>query len=339
MENQGTLILTRTDIAELMLFSDYVEAVEHAFRLLASQQILGAGVLDIPGKDGMFHIKGAGMPFADQVYVAVKVNGNFPENKSRFGLPTIQGAILLSDGIRGYPLALMDSTEITIQRTGAATAIAASHLARKDSGIATVCGCGKQGRIQLIALKHALPITQAFAFDKDTTLAEDFSVKMTKELGIPVHAVSTLTEGTHQSDVIVTCTTSRSFFLYKEHVRKGTFVAAVGADSHDKQEVDPALLASGIVVTDILDQCARMGDLHHAIQAQLMTPGDVYAQLHEIVSGEKPAPGSPDDIVIFDSTGTAIQDVAAAAVVYQRAIERGIGKVIDVQGSAGLRPA
>ncbi len=330
MENQGTLILTRSDITELMRFSDYVEAVEHAFRLLASQQILGAGVLDIPGKDGMFHIKSAGMPLRDNVYVAVKVNGNFPDNKTRFGLPTIQGAILLSDGIRGYPLAFMDSTEITIQRTGAATAIAASHLARRDSSGATVCGCGKQGRIQLIALKYALPITHAFAFDKDKVLAEQFSMLMTKELGIPVQAVGELAEATQQSDVIVTCTTSRRFFLNKEHVRKGTFVAAVGADSHDKQEVDPALLASSKVVTDILEQCARIGDLHHAIQAKVMTSAQVYAQLHEIVSGEKPAPESPDDIVIFDSTGTAIQDVAAAAIVYQRAVERGIGKVIDL---------
>jgi alanine dehydrogenase len=328
---ETTLILTRTEIAKLMNFSDYVEAVEQAFHMLAGGQILGAGILDIPGKDGMFHIKGAGIPFREKLFVAVKVNGNFPENKKRYDLPTIQGAILLCDGIRGFPLAFMDSTEITIQRTGAATALAARHLARVNSEIVTICGCGKQGRIQLIALKHVLPLNRAFAFDQDKELAEHFSIQMTKEIGIPVHAIRDIAEGAQQSDVIVTCTTARRFFLTTNHVRKGTFIAAVGADSHDKQEIDPELLAAGKVVTDILDQCARIGDLHHAIQLNLMKPSDVYAELHEIVAGNKKTPRSEDEIVIFDSTGTALQDVAAAAVVYQRALERGAGKFLDLK--------
>jgi alanine dehydrogenase len=327
---ETTLILTRTEIANLMSFSDYVEAVEQAFQMIAYGRILGAGILDIPGKDGMFHVKGAGIPIGEKLFVAVKVNGNFPENKKRYDLPTIQGAILLCDGIRGFPLAFLDSTEITIQRTGAATAIAARHLARVNSEVATICGCGKQGRIQLIALKHTLPLNRAFAFDQDKEMAEQFSTQMTKELGIPVHAVRDIAEGTQQSDVIVTCTTARRFFLAKNHVRKGTFIAAVGADSHDKQEIDPELLASSKVVTDILDQCARIGDLHHAIQSNLMKPADVYAELHEIVAGKKKTPRSADEIVIFDSTGTALQDVATAAIVYQRALERGAGKFLDL---------
>ena len=99
MKNKGVLILTRSEIATLMKFSDYVEAVEQAFMLLASGKILGAGVMDLPAERGMFHVKGSAMPLGENIYVAVKVNGNFPENKSRFGLPTIQGAILLCDGI------------------------------------------------------------------------------------------------------------------------------------------------------------------------------------------------------------------------------------------------
>lgn len=333
MKNKGVLILTRSEIANLMKFSDYVEAVEQAFKLLASGKILGAGVMDLPGENGMFHVKGSSMLLGANIYVAVKTNGNFPNNKSRFGLPTIQGAILLCDGIRGYPLAFLDSIEITINRTGAATAIAAKHFARKNSTIATICGCGKQGRIQLIALKETLPITRAFAFDKDELLAESFSSEMSHELGIPIVAIKNLEEGTQQSNVIVTCTTSRGSFLKKEHVSEGAFVAAVGADSHDKHEIDPALLASASVVTDVLDQCARIGDLHHAIKANVMTKEDVYAELHQIVSGSKPGRSNENEVIIFDSTGTAIQDVASAAIAYQRAIERGIGTFIDVIGA------
>jgi len=332
MKMKGTLILTRSEIASLMKFSDYVEAVEQAFILLGSGKILGAGVLDLPGENGMFHIKGSSMPIGENIYVAIKANGNFPENKSRFGLPTIQGAILLCDGVRGYPLAFLDSIEITINRTAAATAIAAKHLARKNSSVATVCGCGNQGRIQLIALKKVLPINSAFAFDKEESLAEKFGTEMSAELGIPVIAVKNFKEGTQQSDVIVTCTTSRQFFLKKEHVLPGAFIAAVGADSHDKQEIEPELLASSKVICDVLEQCIRIGDLHHAVQANLMTRANVYAELHEIVCGSKPGRASANEVIIFDSTGTAIQDVASAAIAYQRAVEQGVGRFIDVIG-------
>jgi ornithine cyclodeaminase/alanine dehydrogenase-like protein (mu-crystallin family) len=224
----------------------------------------------------------------------------------------------------------MDSTEITIQRTGAATAIAARHLARRDAQIATICGCGAQATTQLMALKLTLPLNRVYAFDQDRAMCERYSVRMQKEIGIPVTAVSCMEEATRQSDVIVTCTTSRQYYLKKGDVAAGAFVAAVGADSHDKQEIDPALMASGKVVADILDQCVRIGDLHHAIAAHAMMREDVHAELHEIISGAKPGRVSEQEIIIFDSTGTAIEDVASAAVAYTRALDRKIGKRIDL---------
>ena len=333
MSYRGTLILKRSDIQKLMSFGDYVEAVEEAFRLYAEGKLPQPGVLDVTGQGGMFHIKAASMPYGDDVYIAVKINGNFPQNKTRFALPTIQGAILLSDGIRGFPLAFLDSIEITVQRTGAATAVAAKYLARSDSTTAGIVGCGRQGRIQLAALKHSLPINRAFAFDQDQQLAKEFSQAMTIELGIPVTAVPEIADAMRSSDVIVTCTTSKKFLITAEHIRPGTFVAGVGADSHDKQELEPSLLASSKVVTDIRDQCAKIGDLHHAISAGTMKIEDVYADLGEVVSQIRPGRTSKDDIFIFDSTGTALQDVAAAAIVYRRAIQQGIGFFCDVINS------
>jgi ornithine cyclodeaminase/alanine dehydrogenase len=330
MSYRGTLILKRSEIQKLMSFTDYVEAVEQAFRLYAQGKLPTPGVLDISGQSGMFHMKAASMPIGEELFVAVKINGNFPQNKNRFALPTIQGAILLSDGIRGYPLAYLDSIEITVQRTGAATAVAAKYLARKDSKTAAIIGCGRQGRIQLAALKHVLPIQQAFAFDQDQQLAEEFSHIMSSELKISVTNTSNIADACQNADVIVTCTTSKQPLLNKEHVRSGTFIAAVGADSHDKQELEPALLAEGKVVTDIREQCAKIGDLHHAIVAGFMKIEDVHAELGEIVANTKPGRTSADEILIFDSTGTAIQDVAAAAIVYQRAVQQGIGFFCDV---------
>ena len=102
-------------------------------------------------------------------------------------------------------------------------------------------------------------------------------------------------------------------------VRAGTFIAAVGADNPEKQEIDPQLLARHTVVADILDQCAAIGDLHHAIDAKVMTRADVHAELGQVVAGIKPARTRDDQIIVFDSSGTALQDVAAAAAVCRRA--------------------
>jgi alanine dehydrogenase len=110
-----------------------------------------------------------------------------------------------------------------------------------------------------------------------------------------------------------------------EHVRPGTFIAAVGADDARKQELEPALLAAGTLVVDVLEQCAEIGDLHHALEAGAMRRDDVHADLAEVVARTKVGRSRADEITIFDSTGTAIEDVAAAAMVYQRALAAGRG--------------
>lgn len=324
MTAQDTLILTRNQVAELMRFDDYLTAVDQAFRSYALGQTQLAGVVDIEATDGAFHIKAASME-TKQKYVAVKVNGNFPQNATRYGLPTIQGAILLYDGTTGFPLALMDSIEITIQRTGAATILGAKHLARPDSKTVLICGCGNQGRISLLGLRSLLPIGRAFAFDANNETSKRFAEQMSSALAIPVAPVSSLREAATTSDVIITSTPARSPFLGVDDVSPGTFIAAVGADSHDKQELDSRLLASHKVVVDILEQCATIGELHHALEAGLMKKSDVYAELGEVVYGGKAGRTSADEIIILDTTGAAIQDVAAAALAYERARERGVG--------------
>ncbi len=324
MGSPSTLVLTRRDIARLMTFDDYVTAVEEAFRLHAAGQTQVPEVVHLQGQDGGFHIKAAGLHIP-KTHVALKLNANFVHNTERFGLPTIQGAILLCDARTGTLLAVMDSIEITISRTGAATALAARHLARPDSVVATICGCGSQGRIQLMALKHVLPLQRAFAFDSRQEIAYAFAARMTEELGIDVTVPATLRDGTAASDVIATCTPSEQPILSRADVSPGAFVAAVGADSPEKQELDPRLLGSSTIVVDILEQCAAMGELHHALEAGVVSRASVHAELGEILAGIKPGRRSADEIVVFDATGTAIQDVASAVAVYERAIDQGVG--------------
>jgi alanine dehydrogenase len=257
--------------------------------------------------------------------VAIKTNANFPQNRRLRDLPTIQGAILLFDAEDGRPLAFLDSIEITIKRTGAATAVAARYLARPDSRTATICGCGEQGRIQLAALRHVLDIRRVFAWDRDAAAAAGFADAMSKRHGIDVEAPASLRAATLESDVIVACTPSRQPYLGPGDVRAGTFIAAVGADNPDKSEVHPDLMARATVVTDILAQCATMGDLHHAIAAGRMTLEAVHAELGDLVAGRRVGRSRADEITIFDSSGTGIQDVAAAARAFELAHERGVG--------------
>src|SRR5437016_3111635 len=135
------LILSRRDLRGLMRFADYVEAVAEGFRLLAEGCCASPVPTKIPADHGTFHVKSGSLP-RGAGYVAAKINGNFPRNRARNGLPTIQGAVFLADASNGRPLALIDSMEITLQRTGAATAIAARYLARPEATTATICGCG-----------------------------------------------------------------------------------------------------------------------------------------------------------------------------------------------------
>jgi ornithine cyclodeaminase/alanine dehydrogenase-like protein (mu-crystallin family) len=233
--------------------------------------------------------------------------------------------IVLCDAEKGNPLAVMDSREITSLRTAAATAVAAKHLARPDSCTLTICGCGAQGRVQAHAIAAVCHLTQILAYDKNHELAVRLSHTLSDQLNIRVTPVSDLAAAAQQSDICVTCTTSREPLLGRDDVRAGTFIAAVGADNPEKQEIHPDLMARSKIVADLVEQCAAMGDLHHALKAGSIRRSDVHAELGEIVAGKKSGREDDDEIIVFDSTGMALQDVAAAALVYERALRDGVG--------------
>jgi len=310
--------IDREQLAALMGPDDYFEAVEGAFRAHAQGHTAQPLPLHIPVEAGGFHAKGAFVALG-RGYVAVKVNSNFPGNPAK-GLPTIQGAALLYDAGDGRLLAILDSAEITSRRTAAASAVAAKYLARADAKTIAICGCGEQGRAQLAAMVRVRPIKWAFAWDADHDKAVRFAREMAVSLGIPVAAVQAIGEATLAADIIVTATSSPRAFLDTQHVRPGTFIAAIGADNAHKSEIEPSLLAGCKVVVDTIEQAATMGDLHHAIVAGKVTRESVYAELAEVVVGRKPGREDDEEITLFDSTGLAIQDVASAAVAYERSV-------------------
>jgi len=235
------------------------------------------------------------------------------------GVGTIQGTILLFDASNGSPLASIDSMAVTALRTAAASAIAARHLARPETRCLLVCGCGAQAAAQLRALLCVRKPQRVLAYDLDAAKATRFVAAMQRDTGVDIRATTDLRASVVLSDMIVTCTTARRYFIARDMVQAGTFIAAVGADNDDKQEIDPALLAHAKVVTDLTAQAARIGDLHHAIECGAMRAGDVHAQLGEVAAGLKPGRTTEQEITIFDSTGTGLQDVAAAVAVYRAA--------------------
>ena len=327
MTSDKVLFLNSQDVQNLLSLDQCIGAVEEAFQMHGKRKAASQAVISMHTHGGGFHVK-AGLLELDDSYFAAKINGNFTDNCA-IGLPTIQGIVVLCNATNGTPLAILDSREITSIRTAAATAVAAKYLVRNDARVVTVCGCGVQGRVQLRGLSRVCRFEKVFAYDKDFAQASRFASELTTSLAIEVIAVTQLSPAVRQSDVCVTCTTSRKPVLLSEDVAPGTFIAAVGADNPGKQELDPWLFLKSKIVCDVMEQCAEMGDLYHALDKAVVCKSDVHAELGEIVAGLKTGRESSTEVIVFDSTGMALQDVAAAACLYTQAKQRGAGVELD----------
>ena len=317
-----TLVLDAADVRALLDIATCMTAVEGAFRRLAAGQVIPPSVLGTHVPNGGFHVKTAGMR-SGRLYYAAKINANFPANPRTRGLPTIQGIVALFDAESGEVLALMDSSEITGFRTAAASAVAARYLAPADAHRLTIVGCGTQGLHHARAMPHARAISHIRLADRDRAAAERVASILREEVTAEIEVVDDHRAACRDSDIVVTCTPAREPVLDVDDLPPRGFVAAVGADSEAKQEITAAAMAQCIVVVDILDQCAAFGDLHHAIAAGTMSRDDVHADLATVLSGRAVEGLTGNRTVLFDSTGTALQDVAASAVVYERALSAG----------------
>jgi len=326
MTGDGALLLSRGDVERLLSIRDCIDAVETVFRWQGEGSVPAPGILSVKAANGGLHVK-AGLLPGEPSYIVAKLNTNFPQNRVQHDLPTIQGMVALYDAENGRLLAVLDSIELTIRRTAAASAVAAKYLARSDSAVATLCGCGQQAATQLRALGAVLPLRRIQAFDLDSAAVKNLAFTLKEEFEI--QPVTDLGRAVRESDVCITCTTATKFFIRKEDVSPGTFIAAVGVDDSHKQEIDPALLASAKVVADSLEQCCAIGDTHHAITAGAMRKEDVYAELSEVVSGRKPGRTNGSEIFVFDSTGVAIEDAITAVAIYQKACETRTGERLN----------
>lgn len=330
-----TLVLSRGDVADLLDAASCRDAVEEAFRGHGLEIAVPPGVLGYRVPGGGFHVK-VGESHAGPVpFVVVKTNANFPLNPAR-GLPTVQGLIQVFDLKAGVLIAVMDSIEITILRTAAATAVAAIRLARQNASVMTVVGCGVQGRAHVRALQQVRTIRRIHLWDVDRSACARLAGALAGGDGPDFTILEDLAEGVRHSDIVVTCTPSTRPLLEADWVAPGSFVAGVGADAEDKHELDPDLLARSKVVVDVLDQCASIGDLHHALAARVMGREDVHAELGQVVAGRRPGRTTESETFVFDSTGMALQDAAACAVVIEHAGRTGAGFAVNFGATSSL---
>ena len=319
-----TLILTGSDVTRSLSATDCREAIERAFAMLGQGRTAAPRSIAFEASGGSFHVKAALLDAERPKFVA-KLNGNFPGNPATNGFPTIQGVLVLSDALDGRPLAVMDSASLTALRTAAATAVATRRLARCGAATAAIVGCGLQGLSHFDALLALWPFTEIRVFDAEPARAARFAERRGTCVGTTLRVALDAADAVRGADVVVTCTTGAEFVLRDGDVAAGAFVAAVGADNPNKREIHPSLMCRARVVVDDLAQCAAGGDLHHALEAGVMRLDDVHGDLGSIIAGATRGRQADDQVFVFDSTGIAIEDAAAAEIVYACALAAGIG--------------
>ncbi len=327
------LLLSGHDLESLLTPQTVIDALHEAYRELASNRADQGKSIGFVLEGGTAHIKTGLLP-GSRAVLAAKVNINLPGNWKVRGLPTIQGAVLLADTISGRPLAVMESMTLTAIRTAATAMLGARYGARRDSKIAAIIGCGVQAHYQVKALRAGFAIEEIRVFDLDTTRAQTFATAIA-DSGVRATPAASIAVAVAGADICITCTTSKQAVLTNDLALAGCFVAAMGADNPEKCEIAPRLMARARILVDDLESCAAGGDLAHALRAGSVSLEAVRADLADLASGLKNGRNSSDELVIFDSTGSGIQDVAAAWVAYRTACETGQGMRFNLSGRDG----
>jgi len=317
-----TLLLTVKDVKGLIRMPDVLEVVENAFLAFAGGRAAMPAKSYVKVEKGDFRAMPASLPGA----VGLKWVNVHPANPG-LGLPTVMATLIFNDPETGYPLAVMDATELTAYRTGAASAIASKYLARKDSQTLGLIGAGRQAHTQLMAHAEIFKLAEVRVYDLN-------SAAVSRLIGaFPVLKVrSASLEEAAGSDIVCTVTPANKPVLMKKHIRPGTHINAVGADAAGKEELEPSILQEAVVVVDELVQASRAGEINVPISKGTYRLDQVYATLGDIMAGKMQLNRGPGMVTVFDSTGIAIEDVATARMLFDKAKRSGQYLSIDLVG-------
>jgi ornithine cyclodeaminase/alanine dehydrogenase len=320
MSRNQLLYLSQGDVAAVGLtMAEIVEALEVAFREK------GEGRVEMPPKPGIHPGGGDNFIHAMPAYIpamksaGIKWVAGFPENFKR-GLPYITGLLILNDAETGLPLSVMDCVWITAKRTGAATAVAAKYLARPDSSVVGVLGCGVQGRSNVEALEVLFPLQRVMAYDVDADAAHRYADEISDRLGLEVVIVNTPREAVTSCDIVVTAGP-----IMKEPHRtiqagwldEGAFASLVDFDSYWHPE---AMCEADKFCTDDVPQLR-----HYQGVGYFQGIPPVHADLGQLATGQKPGRERPEERTMTANLGLAMDDMTVAPLLYERAVERGVG--------------
>lgn len=325
--NVYTRILTKKEISRILNVKDVISVVEDAFGQYARKNahMPPKTYLDFKKYNGDLRVMPAYLDYADAA--GVKVVNVHPDNKGK-GLPTVMATIVLNDPKTGFPLAIMDGTFITAMRTGAAAAVATKHLAKENSGTLGLVGAGAQARTQLLAISQVLDLKKAFVSDVSRDYAEKFAREMGEQFDFDIEAASV--QKAAGADVVSTVTPAHSPVVQDPWVREGTHINAIGADAPGKEELDPQILRRAKIFIDDWEQCSHSGEINVPLSKGIISTKDIYASLGEVVAGMKSGRENGKDITLFDSTGLAIQDIATAHFVFEKAQKEKAGLNVEL---------
>jgi ornithine cyclodeaminase/alanine dehydrogenase len=321
MSSKELLYLSQSDVSSVNLsMSEIIDALEVAFREK------GEGRTEMPPKPGIHPGGGDNFIHAMPAYIpamnaaGIKWVSGFPENFKR-GLPYISGLLILNDAETGLPVSVMDCVWITAVRTGAATALSARYLARPDSSVVGVLGCGVQGRSNVEALNVLFPLKKVMAYDVAAEALRRYADEIQSRFGLEVVPVETPHQAVTGCDIVVTA----GPILKKPHATiragwldEGAFASLVDFDAYWHAD------AMAEAVKFCTDDTSQL--LYYQQAGFFQKIPKIHADLGELAAGKKPGRESPKERTMAANLGLALDDVAVAPLVYQRARERGIGK-------------
>lgn len=325
-------MLTDFEVKQLLSMSEVVEVVESAFKEK------GLGRVQMPAKIYIYYREHDGdlrtMPaFLEDLGIsAVKIVNVHPKNPVENDLPTVMAVIILIEPSTGAPIAIMGGTTITDMRTGAAGAVAAKYLARKDSKILGLVGAGAQARTQLLALLEILDFDEVRVWSRTAESKKRFVAEIQEGFGskIQVIPVENIGEAVKKADVVVTTTPSRKPLVTNDMVSAGMHINCIGADAVGKEELDPEILKRAKIVVDDWAQASHSGEINVPLSNGVISKENIWGEIGQIVAGLKSGRQGRDEITIFASTGLAVQDAVTAEIAYRRAMAKKIGRFIGI---------
>ena len=323
------LILSKEEVWQALAMSETIAAMKTAFAAFSSgkAEVPLRNRLLIPPHEAVSLIMPAYLQEQDSEALAVKIVSVYPHNAAA-GLPLIHAAVLVLEADTGRPIALLEGGELTASRTGAASGAATDILARKDSQVAAIFGAGVQGRAQLEAICTVRPIQTAWIYDQDQPQVSHFIEEMAGYGPIPadLRPANTPQQAVAEADIICCATTSQIPVFEDRHLISGVHINAVGSFTEEMQEIPAETIQRSLLVVDSRQAVLNeTGDILKPLQSGLIDEGHIYAELGELVLGQKTGRKNASQITCFKSVGIAVQDAAAARLALQTAMHLGIG--------------